>query len=236
MSTEFSLIDEQKVRSASHTSFSVLGLCISLFLGCSTILLEMAVEPVLGHIQRRRKTSSHLYQPLEWMTNETLQLQRMAHEGIGAGTWIGTAETVPTTVTQESLAILDVSEAEHPRLVYQEKEMSNNTREERPSSTQLTQATLTASPCYHQTSNSSPSSIFSSPETAEVDEAHDPLAAASESQGAGHPSRGPDARTLTSPRNPQPTSITSPLSGIPSQDAKDDPHDRSPLQEGDQCV
>lgn len=224
------------MRSASHTSFSVLGLCITFILGGSIILLEMTLEPVLGYFQRRRKTSSHLYQRLEWITNETLQLQRMAHEGIGAGNWIRTAETVPTTVTQENLAILDISEAEHPRLVYQKKEMPNPTSEERSSCTQLTQATPTEPPCCHQMSDDPSSSVSDGLNTAEWCETHDSLAAAREPQGAGEPSRWSEARTPTTPSSPQPTSLASPLSATPSLDVNSRPYHRPTTREDNQRI
>lgn len=106
----------QKVKSASHTSFSVLGLGITLGFRGLIILLELTAEPILKVVQRRYKTG--LYQRLEWVTNETLQLQRMAHEGLGAGSWTGGAESVPTTSEEQALATLDISDQNHPRLIF----------------------------------------------------------------------------------------------------------------------
>lgn len=108
------------MKSASHTSFSVLGLCITFFVGITIVLLEIGAETLYRLIWRKRGLS----QRLEWVTNETLQLQRMAHEELGAGTWVGGAESIPTTVKIESLARLDVSNERHPRLIYQPSKKS----------------------------------------------------------------------------------------------------------------
>ncbi|KAL9625381.1 MAG: hypothetical protein Q9160_000444 [Pyrenula sp. 1 TL-2023] len=110
------LCESQKVRSTSHTSFSVLGLSITLILGGAIILLELVDEPLFRFIQRRGKFGS--YKHLEWISNETLQLQRMAHEEVGAGTWTGTDESLPTTSRGERLATLNIDDRKHPRLVF----------------------------------------------------------------------------------------------------------------------
>lgn len=55
------------------------------------------------------------YQRLDWAMNDTLQLQRLAHEELGCGTWIG--EEFPITAFGEKLAVLDVSVPGHPKLV-----------------------------------------------------------------------------------------------------------------------
>lgn len=94
----------------------MLGLSITFIIGGIIILLELTIEPLLRYIQRHRNI--RLYERLEWVTNGSLQLQRMAHEELGAGTWSGTAETVPTTSRDEPLAILDISDQRHPHLVY----------------------------------------------------------------------------------------------------------------------
>lgn len=53
---------------------------------------------------------------MEWIANETLQLQRLAHEELGAGGWSGAANAVPVTKAGETLATLDTTDAYHPRL------------------------------------------------------------------------------------------------------------------------
>lgn len=48
--------------------------------------------------------------------NETLQLQRLAHEELGLGTWTRCDKDVPVTARFERLGVLDVTERTHPRL------------------------------------------------------------------------------------------------------------------------
>lgn len=48
--------------------------------------------------------------------DETLQLQRLAHEELGLGTWTGCDKDVPVTARFERLGVLDVTERTHPRL------------------------------------------------------------------------------------------------------------------------
>jgi hypothetical protein len=47
---------------------------------------------------------------------ETLQLQRLAHETLGAGNWFNTNQEYPITEPEELLAILDILDYSHPIL------------------------------------------------------------------------------------------------------------------------
>ena len=78
------------------------------------IIISYTLEFITHRIQIRRKLST--YKRLEWITNETLQIQRLAQEEVGYGTWMRTAEDHPLTAPCEQLARLDISEPEHPRL------------------------------------------------------------------------------------------------------------------------
>lgn len=78
------------------------------------IIVSYTLEYIIHRIQTRRKLGA--YQRLEWITNETLQIQRLAHEEAGYGTWMRTAEDYPVTTPGARLAKLDISEPEHPRL------------------------------------------------------------------------------------------------------------------------
>lgn len=63
------------------------------------------------------RSCSHTYPHYEWVSNETLQLQRLAHDGIGIGTWSGAMETVPRTEPKDELGVLDFSRnPRHPKL------------------------------------------------------------------------------------------------------------------------
>ena len=63
-----------------------------------------------------KKLGKDIYQQLEWMSNNTLQLQRLAHEELDCGIWTGGDFPITTTVG-ETLAVLDISEPDHPKLV-----------------------------------------------------------------------------------------------------------------------
>ncbi|KAI9779283.1 MAG: hypothetical protein M1816_003623 [Peltula sp. TS41687] len=104
----------QKIRSDSFASFSTLGLVILLSVGGLIIIISFFLEFLVEWIQRRKNLG--IYQRLEWVTNDTLQLQRLAHEELGFGTWSRTAEDHPVTAPGEQLATLDISDPNHPKL------------------------------------------------------------------------------------------------------------------------
>ncbi|KAL9619316.1 MAG: hypothetical protein Q9160_006081 [Pyrenula sp. 1 TL-2023] len=61
--------------------------------------------------------STSLADTQQWATGDFLQLQRMAHEELGLGTWSGASSRVPLTNKNETLGILDVSNEMHPIMV-----------------------------------------------------------------------------------------------------------------------
>lgn len=84
-------------------------------LGSIIILLSNTLETLVCYLERRFRRYN--YARLEWATNETLRLQRLANEEIGFGTWNGCCDAVPVTASAtECLAVLDVSDPSHPRL------------------------------------------------------------------------------------------------------------------------
>lgn len=105
---------QQKILTTAYVNFNTFGLSLTLALGALIILFSWLLEPIIAFFQRRRQLDT--YARLEWATNETLQLQRLAHEELGLGTWHGTAEAVPYTDGGQKLAVLDVADPEHPRL------------------------------------------------------------------------------------------------------------------------
>ncbi|KAF7505123.1 hypothetical protein GJ744_001263 [Endocarpon pusillum] len=109
---EHQVCANQKIRSDSFTSFNVLGLTIIFALGGLITLISFVLPIAVERVQRRRNP----YSSVEWIANETLQLQRLAHEAVGAGTWQGTHTDWPTTAQTESLAVLDMSHPKHPKL------------------------------------------------------------------------------------------------------------------------
>ncbi|KAI0976453.1 hypothetical protein F4678DRAFT_469373 [Xylaria arbuscula] len=78
------------------------------------VKISYLVEPAFAWLHKRWSYGQYKY--LEWTTNATLQLQRLAHEGIGQGTWSKGVRTVPTTKKDEPLALLGISNLEHPVL------------------------------------------------------------------------------------------------------------------------
>ncbi|KAL9617378.1 MAG: hypothetical protein Q9160_007828 [Pyrenula sp. 1 TL-2023] len=106
----------QKIISTAHTNFSTLSLVLTIVLGVLIILFEYKLESIIIWLEYHRiiKTSS-----LEWFSNDTLQLQRMAHEELGLGDWthcVG-ARAVPVTEGGQILGFLNCEDPTHPRLV-----------------------------------------------------------------------------------------------------------------------
>lgn len=95
--------------------------------GTAILLLGTFIESMVDFIARipvlarRRKFT---YARLEWNTNNKFQLQRLAHEGFGAGTWTNTRGGWPVTQGGETLANLDITDQRMPRL-YAEKELGS---------------------------------------------------------------------------------------------------------------
>ncbi|KAI3329978.1 hypothetical protein F4824DRAFT_516016 [Ustulina deusta] len=125
---EVQLCHSQKIISASHISFSVLALALLLAGGLLIISISLSLERLARFLQRYAKLDPH--SRLEWVSNGTLQLQRLAHEELGFGEWTGGDGTVPTTTTLTQLARLDTSDFKHPRLLQHSEGKEDN----RPSS------------------------------------------------------------------------------------------------------
>lgn len=117
---EAQMCRSQRIISPRYLSFSVLGLSLILTFGGVFMLLDFAVEPMVQYLEKRRlKNGSDeeaAYARLEWSSNAILQLQRMAHEQVGRGTWSNTAGVNPVTLSDEKLAVLDISDEKHPQL------------------------------------------------------------------------------------------------------------------------
>ncbi|KAF1991805.1 hypothetical protein K402DRAFT_321910, partial [Aulographum hederae CBS 113979] len=110
------LCQSQKVLSSDYSSFSVLGLGLTLGIGILLILLSFFLEPLASFFHRRWRHGKNGYALLEWSVNETFQLHRATHENIGSGTWKTTFKGVPVTHGRERLDALDVSDPQRPRL------------------------------------------------------------------------------------------------------------------------
>ena len=95
-------------------NFSLFGVCFLFAGGGLIVCLSFAVEPALALLHRRHGFRPYPY--LEWVTHESLQLHRLAHEERGWGTWSGATRAVPTTLRHETLGSLDVGRRDHPKL------------------------------------------------------------------------------------------------------------------------
>ncbi|KAJ4368686.1 hypothetical protein N0V86_009595 [Didymella sp. IMI 355093] len=61
----------------------------------------------------------------EWKAGSTLQLQRVAHENLGLGTWKRTDEAVPVTNKGDILGIFNIEDEKHARLEQAQAEMKS---------------------------------------------------------------------------------------------------------------
>src|SRR4051794_40539078 len=105
----------QKIRSSAHTSFSFFGLAFTFVTGALIIVASYSIEPILACLHRRRKYKSYTY--LEWMSNNSLQLHRLAHEELGPSTWSNCDQQIPITTEHDGyLASLDITDPKHPTL------------------------------------------------------------------------------------------------------------------------
>jgi hypothetical protein len=82
------------------------------------MLVATWIESIAAHVSRRwgHGTKQASYALLEWEHNSALQLQRLAHQAVGSGTWTRTAQAIPVTESGDTLGILDISDPKHTRL------------------------------------------------------------------------------------------------------------------------
>lgn len=77
--------------------------------------MSFILEPLLAYFQQRRERKD--YALVEWDANEMLQLQRLAQEGFGWGTWSNCTKSIPTTASpEEALGGVDYSNPDHLKL------------------------------------------------------------------------------------------------------------------------
>ncbi|KAF9636592.1 hypothetical protein BFW01_g7488 [Lasiodiplodia theobromae] len=107
-------VEKRKVVNTNYSSFSVLGLSILLGIGGFINLVGYTLDWIVEAIQKRYNLD--IYSRLEWTTNDTLQLQRLAHEELGLGTWSGKESSYPITMKGERLAVLEVTGPGAPKL------------------------------------------------------------------------------------------------------------------------
>lgn len=116
------------IKNTAYASFSVFGLSFTTGVGVLIIIISYTTESILGYWHRRRGFKSSSY--LEWVSNSTMQLQRLAHQAVGAGTWSRATSDVPVTNAGEYLALLDLTDPEQPLLRCPSNGDTNSTMEE----------------------------------------------------------------------------------------------------------
>ncbi|KAI7775061.1 hypothetical protein LA080_007397 [Diaporthe eres] len=82
---EQKICNNQKIRSSPYTSFSCFGLYFTFITGALIIITSYILEPLLNWLHRRRQHKSYAH--LEWISNNSLQLHRMAHEQLMEQEW-----------------------------------------------------------------------------------------------------------------------------------------------------
>ncbi|KAI1812341.1 hypothetical protein GGS20DRAFT_587633 [Poronia punctata] len=110
----------RKILSITHASFSLFWLLFTLLVGLLTALASYLLEPISDFLHKEKGYKQ--YQHLEWITNATLQLQRLGHEAKGLGTWSKCTESIPTTEPDELLGCLEITDPGHPVLYPPSKE------------------------------------------------------------------------------------------------------------------
>ncbi|KAF2802620.1 uncharacterized protein BDZ99DRAFT_371732, partial [Mytilinidion resinicola] len=112
--TEAQMYRSQKVRRTDYTNFSILGLSLTFTIGGLIVIASYMAEPLTQCVQKRRKLNG--YARLEWISNDMLQLQRLAHEELGLGQWSRATDDIPVTKVGDMLGVLDFSDPGHPKL------------------------------------------------------------------------------------------------------------------------
>ncbi|KAM0796423.1 hypothetical protein BDR22DRAFT_976173 [Usnea florida] len=105
----------QIVRSFNGTtSFSVLGVAIILIVGSLLISISLVLPLLVGALRHVFKWKKH--KGLQWTIDSKLQMQRLAYEEAGQGSWTGGASSVPVTRENDLLGMPEGVNAHHPRL------------------------------------------------------------------------------------------------------------------------
>ncbi|KAI9868264.1 MAG: hypothetical protein M1830_005684 [Pleopsidium flavum] len=118
------MCNNQQVRSTSNAiNFSTLGIVIILVIGGLLIITSLVLDTLVGFIQR--KWNMRDYQRVQWALDEKLQLQRLAYEEAGMGTWSGGTSFVPVTKFGETFGMPPDVDPDHPRIVWHKESSSN---------------------------------------------------------------------------------------------------------------
>ncbi|KAI1113790.1 hypothetical protein F5Y14DRAFT_451603 [Nemania sp. NC0429] len=105
---------KKKIRSTAYGSFSLFGLAFIFSVGGSLVATSYLLEPVSKYLYEKKGYKK--YEHLEWTSNATLQLQRLAHEEAGFGNWSHCTDIAPNTEANDLLGSLDITNPDHPIL------------------------------------------------------------------------------------------------------------------------
>ena len=113
-SYEEQLCHNQRARSRQAQNFSVLAISLILGLGLLITCVDLGLYRLISYIRHEKDPND--YHRLVWKSDGLLQLQRMAYEEAGFGTWERCTRATPVTAQSQALTPLDVNNPEHPRL------------------------------------------------------------------------------------------------------------------------
>ncbi|KAK7740716.1 hypothetical protein SLS53_005184 [Cytospora paraplurivora] len=89
------ICSNQKILSTDYTSLSLFGLYFTYITGILIIVVSYIIEPVLSILHARKRYEEYKF--LEWSADATLQLQRLAYQGLGSERWSNYTDTIPKT-------------------------------------------------------------------------------------------------------------------------------------------
>ncbi|KAF2438967.1 hypothetical protein P171DRAFT_436343 [Karstenula rhodostoma CBS 690.94] len=98
---------------SNATSFSTLGVAIILTVGGLLILMHMVLEYIVANIVPTKN-----YKLVRWALDDKLQLQRLAFEGAGVGSWNAGLGTVPTTKRTQTFGMEIGGDQRHPTMTF----------------------------------------------------------------------------------------------------------------------
>lgn len=99
----------QKIQATDGSvSFSLFNISIIFTVGGFLILISLFLDQAVGYVQQEMLYRGQ-YKQMQWVLDENLQLQRLAFEKAGMGTWSGTTALVPVTRPGELLSGFDHS-------------------------------------------------------------------------------------------------------------------------------
>jgi hypothetical protein len=89
-----------------------------MFLGTSVIIINYTIQSLVNRVQ---SSSEDIYKALAWVTDESLQLHRLAQELAGYGDWENCTGDYPVTEYGQKLGLISIEDPSHPKLIVQNK-------------------------------------------------------------------------------------------------------------------